>query len=531
MPRTRAKQYPRTRTDLRGEPIVGMYDQLDSAVARPNMARELTNCYLPPGKGGRMVLGRPGIAALGAQLGSMGVRTVQYLGQFTKLAGTRYTSAIVGGKFYTLDWGTSTWSEAVNAATFSGASITVSTTARFHSAVLADKVIFSDGVNTPWMWDGTTNGGLTKLTSAPVLYGPMCVYYAKLFGIKKDERDTFVWCEEGDPTTGYEFGGYNNAWSPLGAGQFHALASSNNALYAFESRRAIRITGAVDTDFTTSGTRSDLSERTGTFGFPLVTDDGIVFVSADGAPYIVRGGLNNMWEDCQTATSAMAVGSLAKAILVEWPIIDAVLVGVPLEPNTVVSQWLVFRLSGEEPRYIGRWDLGLNDMGSVVLNDSLVPAFLLSGNADGYIYQMGQPTGLTWDDGFVAGTSMIPHTVTWHPLGVDVDTDRTFDRMTALLGGETSQTQITSSYQTTRGTSTGQTATVTGSSGALLGIGFTLGTSTFAGAQPERRVVFGLNGWGRWIAPTVRHEQVGKTFSLKAVTVEAYPWGTDPTLP
>ena len=65
----------------------------------------------------------------------------------------------------------------------------------------------------------------------------------------------------------------------------------------------------------------------------------------------------------------------------------------------------------------------------------------------------------------------------------------------------------------------------------LLGIGFTLGTSTFAGAQPERRVVFGLNGWGRWIAPTVRHEQVGKTFSLKAVTVEAYPWGTDPTLP
>ena len=508
-----------------------MYDRLDPEVARPNYALELTNCYLPPGKQGRFAVGRPGLSQLGAQLGGVGARTIQYLGQFTKNAGTRYTIAIVGGKFYTLNWGTSTWSEAVNAATFSGASITLSTTARFYSAVLNDKIILHDGVNTPWMWDGTTNGGLTKLTNAPVFYGPIGVYYAKLFGIKANERDTFVWSEEGDPTTGYEAGGYNNAWSPLGAGTFYGLCATNAALYLFEARRSIRITGAVSTDFQTSGTRSDLSERTGTMSPMLVTDGGIVLVDADGAPQIIRNGMNAMWEDCLLAISTVATSSLSKVQIVEWPLLDVTLIGLPLDPNSVVSQWLLFRTSGDEPRYVGRWDLGLNDASAVVLNDSLVPVFLVSGNADGYIYQMGQPTGNTWDDEFAGGTKSIPHVVTWHPLGVDVDTDRTYDRATVLLSGETSQTQVTFNYQTTRGSSTPVTKVVTGNTGALLGVGFTLGTSTFALSQPERRVVWGTRGFGRWISPSVRHDQMGKTFAVKAVTIESYPWGTDPTNP
>ena len=38
MPRTRAQQYPRTRADLRGEPIIGMHDELDPNIAKPNYA-------------------------------------------------------------------------------------------------------------------------------------------------------------------------------------------------------------------------------------------------------------------------------------------------------------------------------------------------------------------------------------------------------------------------------------------------------------------------------------------------------------
>jgi len=526
MPRTRAGQYPRARTPLEGAPIVGMDDTLDWNVTRPNMALDLLNMYVPPGNPGRRVWGRPGLTA------TTGLATgvVQYLGQLRKLNGTHYTICICGGKLYTLNWSTLAWTEAVNAATFSAATITLSTTARFHGYTLNDKLILWDGVNVAWAWDGTTNGGLTKLTAAGTpagipVSGP---YYAKAFLAKSTERNAFIWSEEGDPTIGYENGGYLNVWSPMGGGPLRALAATNDALFVAEENRMIRITGAVSTDFQTSGTRSDVSETVGTKSALLVTDNGVVLLSSQGEPHIIRGGLADMWRNCQVATSTMNLAALDKAILVEWPLLDAVLIGVPMLPNSKVSQWLVFRVSEETPRYIGRWDLGLNDTAAVVLDGDLETSFLVGGNADGQVYVMGSPLGSVWND----GTSEIPHQVKWQPLGADADTERHYDRLTVVLDGTATATQVTTAYQTTRGTSMAQTDTIAAVGGGdLLDLSFVLNTSTLALSTPERRVVFGLNGDGRWIVPIVSHSEPGKTFGLKAVTVEAYPTGTDYTNP
>lgn len=525
MPRTRASQYPRTRNILEGAPIVGMDDTLDWNVARPGYARTLTNVYVPPGRAGRRVVGRPGLTPTSG----LATGVEQYLGQLVKLNGTRYTICICGGVFYTLDWGTNAWTEAVSAATFATATITLSTTARFSAYQFQDQMIFWDGANTAWQWDGTTNGGLTKLTGAGVLYGNSTgPYYAKTFFIKQTEKNAFIWSEEGDATTGYEAGGFTNAWSPLGAGPFYSLAATNDSLFVAQADRIIRITGAVSTDFQTAGTRSDVSETVGTKSPFLVTDDGVVFLSAQGEPHFITNGLNDMWRDCQVATSTMALGSLEKAQLVEWPVIDAVLIGVPLNPNSVITEWLVFRLSEGQPRYIGRWDLGLNNTGAVVLDDSLTPTFLVSGNGTGDVYVMAQPTGNVWDD----DTDEIPHQVQWQPLGADADTERHFDRATVVLDGEATMTQVSFSYQTTRGTSTPLTATIaTTGGGDLLDISFILDSSTLALSTPERRVVFGLNGDGRYNAPIVAHSEMGKTFGLKALTIESYPTGTDYTNP
>jgi len=503
-----------------------MDDTLDWNVSRPGYARELTNCYIPPGRAGRRVLGRPGVTGLGAQLGGVSARTTQFIGQFVKSDNTRQTIAIVGGKFYTLDWTTRTWTETLDAADFSGASITLSATDRVYSVTLNDKIVFWDGTNDPWMWDGTAGGGLTLLSNAEAFTGQGAVYYAKVFGAK---ADTFYWSEEGDPTLGYA--AYASAWAPMNVAKITSLAASNAALYVAERNRILRITGAVATDFQTSGTRSDLSERTGTLSPMLVTDNGVVLLSSDGAPYIINNGLQDMWRDCQTATASMNVDALDQVAILEWPLIDAVLIGVPMLPNDVISQWLIFRVSEGEPRYIGRWDLGLNDAAAVVLNGDDVPVLLVSGNQDGYLYDMGLPNGQQWDDEWASGTTSIPHQVTYLPLGADPDTERTYDRMTVVLDGSGTATEIDTSYQTTRGVSTPQTGTLTGGSGDLLGISFTLGTSTLAEAAAEQRITFGLSGFGRWIAPTVAHDQTGKTFGLKAVTVEAYPWGTDPQHP
>lgn len=526
MPRTSASQYPRTRNVLEGAPIVGMDDTLDWNVARPGVALELTNMYVPPGRAGRRVLGRPGLTPTSG----LATGVVQVITQLRTLNGTRYTICICNGVFYTLDWSTLVWTEAVNAATFSGASITLSTTARFYAYQLGDQMIFWDGTNTAWEWDGTTNGGLTKLTGAGApsgipVSGP---YYVKGFFAKSTEKNAFIWSEEGDPTIGYEAGGYLNVWSPMGGGPLTAIASTNTSLIVAEANRMIRVTGPVSTDFQTAGTRSDLSEAVGTKSPMLVTDSGVVLLSSQGEPHVIRDGLVDMWRDCQVATTTMNLGALTSAMLVEWPLIDAVLIGVPLLPNTKISQWLVFRISEDQPRYIGRWDLGLNDNAAVVLDNDLDTAFLVGGNADGSLYVMGSPIGNVWDD----DTTEIPHQIKWQPLGADADTERKFDRMTVVLDGAATAQQVTTSYQTTRDTSMAQTATVASVGGGdLLDLTFVLDTSALALSTPERRVVFGLNGDGRWIVPIVAHSEPGKTFGLKAVTVDSYPTGTDYTNP
>jgi hypothetical protein len=141
---------------------------------------------------------------------------------------------------------------------------------------------------------------------------------------------------------------------------------------------------------------------------------------------------------------------------------------------------------------------------------------------------MAQPNGTVWDD----VTTEIPHQVQWQPLGADADTERHFDRATVVLDGEATMTQVSFSYQTTRGTSTPLTATIaTTGGGDLLDISFILDSSTLFASTPERRVVFGLNGDGRYNAPIVAHSEMGKTFGLKALTIESYPTGTDYTNP
>lgn len=509
-------------------PLVGMDDTLDWQVSRPGFARELTNCYVPPGAFGRRVVGRPGLAVLGAQLGGVGARTAQLITQFVKSDNSRQTIAIVGGKFYTLNWSTRTWTETLSAANLSGASVTLSATARVRSVTLNDTIVFWDGTNTPWMWDGTAGGGITELTNAPTFTSFGAVYYAKVFGAA---ADTFYWSEEGDPETGYGSGGYTNAWAPFNVAKITSLAASNSALYVAEANRMIRVTGPVSTDFETAGTRSDVSERIGTQSPMLVTDQGIVLVSSEGEPYLFNGQMVDLWRSCQALTGSVNRDALGAVQVLEWPTIDAVLVGLPLAPNDVVSQWGVFRLSDGEPRYIGRWDLGLNDTAAVVQNDDDEFCLLVAGNEDGYVYEMGQPTGATWDDEFVGGTVSIPHTVTWQPLTGDPDLERHYDRGTVILDGTSTATQVTYRYQTTRKTSTPITKSVTGSSGALLGVSFTLGTSAMALPTVERRLVFGLNGDGRGFAPTIAHDEMGKTFAVKTTAVEAYPWGTDSTHP
>lgn len=226
----------------------------------------------------------------------------QLVYQFTKNDGTQYTVCICGGKFYTLNWGTGAWTEVLTSSDFSGASITLSSTARCYAVTFNNTLVVSDGTNTPWTWDGTTNGGLVKLTNAPVAYGQPTVYAGKLFFIKDTDRASIVWSEENAANTGYEASGYANVWALIQTGSegIQAIRGTNEGLYFWRTSSIGVIRGAFNAEFATANTFDAVSSRIGTRSprGVLYYNDTFYFPDQFGRPMALRpgGAAVNLWE-------------------------------------------------------------------------------------------------------------------------------------------------------------------------------------------------------------------------------------------
>jgi hypothetical protein len=356
------------------------------------------------------------------------------------------------------------------------------------------------------------------------------VYYAKYFGCKQAERNAFVWSEEGDPTIGYEAGGYLNSWAPFGATRFFGGCATNDAMYVHEENRILRVQGAVSTDFTTAGTRSDVSEKTGSKSPMLVTDFYPVFLSSQGEPHLIGGLAQPAWADCASTIADIPFASVENSLLVYWSTIDAVMIGVPGNGQTNISKWLIMRPEGDRLNFVGVWDLGVCDHGAIVMDDTDTPTFIFAGEGDGRIYRMGQPNGGLWEDQFNAGTMPISHTLTTSSLVSDPDLELKYSRATVICSSPSNNTALTLRYQTPRGTSTPLTQDVT-AGGNLLGIDFVLGTSVLAGNSVEQRTVWGLNGRGRDVEVTFSHAYAQERLGVKEVAVLATPARDDPFLP
>lgn len=207
---------------------------------------------------------RPGLNHLGS---TTALAEIQHITEFAKANGNRERVIIAGGEIFSLaNWTGASWTTEITGAQLTAASITLKTTGRVWSVVLNGNLVVSDGVNTPFMWDGTGGGGLTLLSNAPVFYGPPTIYAGKVFGIKNAERDTMVWSEENDPTTGYEAGGFNNSWSLTQTGDkaLEAIKGTNDALFFWRIDSIGAIQGKVTPTFRSEATDDLISEGIGT---------------------------------------------------------------------------------------------------------------------------------------------------------------------------------------------------------------------------------------------------------------------------
>ncbi len=514
---------------LKAGPFTGVSEADEPPAATPDRLYRAQNVYVAATERRKTVLGRPGLEIMGADLGT----NWQYLGQFSTTAGVQTSVGIVDGEIYTYNWGTDAWTKQVTTANLTTAGVTLSSSARVRGVVFFDTLVLSDGVNKPFTWTGASGaGGLTSLTNAPVAYGQPVVYYSKLFFIKNTERDTIVWSEEGLANTGYEAGGYNNAWSLGGTKgeNIVSLAARNDSLGVIRPRSTTVITGAVNDAFQTTGTRAAVSERIGTSSPDgvLVLDEGTIILDSDGRPQFWPNGGGyaegpSMWQDCVGSIEGIDRDDLPVTQIVYDPLLNLILIGTAVAGETVMAQWLVFERTGGVPNYCGRWSGFSADCMGVLLDGDLTPRWCHADSANGIAYKHGTPSLGPWEDGFASGDVAIEHIIIGPALGYDVDEQCRFDEL-SLAFFQVDETSVNIDYETSRAiAATSQTVSLTSTVGGLLWNVDNWDESTWGAAgSGELRKRVGLKAYGRWLRPRITHSTISKRIGLELMRLTAF---------
>ena len=234
----------------------------------------------------------------------------QAAGSFVTLAGVTHNFYVAAGEIYDDATGLLVFARRIVTGDYTGATngaVTVKTSGLIYWCEYNGQVVFNDGTNQPFMWNGTSGGGLTLLDNAPATaIGRPVAYYGKLFFIKTG--NTLVWSEENAPNTGYEADGYNNTWDlrQTSGEPIIAIVGTNDALYYFRPSSIGRITGAVTPDFATTGTDDGVSDLYGTvsyLGAEKITGNTIAFGDQYGRPCLVADGVVvPIYKQCIDAT-------------------------------------------------------------------------------------------------------------------------------------------------------------------------------------------------------------------------------------
>ncbi len=533
-----ARTYP-SFAPVRCGPWEGVTDTVEPQTARPNRAQLMRNCYATTTDTGVAVVGVPGFVKVGSQLGSGGARAAQWVGQYNTTLGVKKSVVIVNGTIIEYDHGTDAFTTVVSAANFATATITISTTARIYCVVFNDKLVVSDGVNKPFSWDGTAGaGGLTPLSNAPVAFGQPVVYYFKLFFIKATEPDTIVWSEEGLENTGYEAGGYANAWNLGGTKgeKIVALPSTNEYLGLSRPRSATTITGAVNDQFKTTGTRNAVSERVGTNspGGTLVLDEGTLLVDADGKPQFWWRGSGfeqnpPLWADCETTVRPIPRITLTNVEIIPDDQANLIWVGLPETSQTYCSKFLLFERTGGRPNFVGEATDFVSQRTGVWEDSEGVPRIVHCGVDDGYVYLHGTPDGSTWSYGFNAGTLAINHTLTFVVPDASIKHDKYYDRLTIESSADDDQV-LTVDVQTPEGVTDTQSFTLEGSGSGLVWDMGNWDDEDWAGSGIDQKVDCNVNARGRWALVRIRHGAVGSPFNITQAEIETFVDGREPAV-
>jgi hypothetical protein len=187
---------------------------------------------------------------------------------------------------YEYSWSGSTWS----VVDLGAEGITVAASAKLSFVNSRGRLIVTDGVNRPWMWDASTDT-YTVLTLAPIS-NMVIVYYDRVFFFDATSSNIkFEWSLPANPTAGYDAVGNSWEFVQTDAGPVRGMAPLNNTLVILKEDSASFLRGAVESAFETDAIREGLSESEGTIaGHSVVVLDGNIFYLSQNGPRVVLGG-------------------------------------------------------------------------------------------------------------------------------------------------------------------------------------------------------------------------------------------------
>lgn len=309
----RLKSYapPRAQpVEASGGPFTAMRAGLDGS-PDPQVAEWLHNCLPMNPLTGGPVIARPGrrtqgvnpVTGLPTQVGGTGTdpRACQMLTYYAA-AGTMV--AISAGQLWKQDLGSGhEWGEWVDAATLAAAGVTLNNFTRYGVVEFNERLVIC-GSDVAFTVDAS--GSVVKLTNAGTNFtGRPTVYAGKVFFIRAGGQ-TIVWSEEGDETTGYEAGGFANAWDldQTSPSPITALMGTNAALYVFRTRGITAIFGGSADQFQTTATQDAVSPTMGTLTADdvVLAHDTIWFADINGRPHYFAVGSTEVipaWRDIE----------------------------------------------------------------------------------------------------------------------------------------------------------------------------------------------------------------------------------------
>ncbi len=528
---------------FRWGPVTRQRDRTVSLNTAEDAAISILNCWLRDSDADFPIIeGRPGFVIAGASMGASAA--VQWIGQLSKASGTEVSAVVCAGEIWDYNWGTDTLTKRVTTANLTTASITLSATARVYACEFADTLVFTDGTNRPFTWDGTAGaGGLVSLTNGPaVAYGKPWVHYGKLWFIKNSERNTPVWSEEGQANTGYEAGGYTNAWTlrQTATEGFVAGASTNEGLVVFRGNSITLISGEVTPNFSTTGNDEAISETTG-----CRSPDGVLnvsgtiyFLSNDRRVLQVSGRtLTDVGKGARAKLAAMNVAQFAK-VFVDYVDFheqgERIIVGIPDSGSDDVNAYVIVNpatglcegtWSGWKSTALGRWK---NASGEWRLMHGGGDAATTIDKGTAFIHDV--PSGSTWNDEFTAGVTAITHQNETSYIGPDIDVERGYTEGALLLTTSESLSGITVSLITSRGVfPLTNILSYSGGSAFVLDVD-QLDVDALGAESAETRLTFATRGiMGRWARLLIAHSAGTERWRLQEASLTATVTGRRPT--